>query len=262
MGAGGREDVARAGAARRPVAPGGGEQSRLHREDDRRRHVRGLRRSGRCNQRHGFAAAGVARPCGNGRTRAPDTLRAAPRRRRAPRRGPVRKPRQPRRANHEGGARRPDTALAGRGRSCPRTPAAADLAARSRFGAPARSGDVGARVPAAPSPAAAGIPRAALARGDAQQPAATGHVVRRAPARARRSERDARWNAAADAAGHGRPREDPSLAADRRRRAGKISGRRVVHRPRTDQGSGARSERCRAGAERARRGRASRSCRR
>ena len=90
---------------------------------------------------------------------------------------------------------------------------------------------------------APGFSRAALARGDAQQPAAAGDVVHRARDRARRGEAAPRWNAAADAARHGRPRQDAAVAADRRRRAGPLSRRRVVRRPRADSRPVAGSER-------------------
>ena len=59
-----------------------------------------------------------------------------------------------------------------------------------------------------------------------------------------------------DAARHGRPRQDAPVAADRRQRDGRLSGRRLVHRPADDPRRFARRERDGARARRARGARA------
>ena len=158
-------------------------------QDDRRRRVRRVRRSrpmrcarrSRCNRRSPIPAVTdgieLARP-----------LRPARGRRRAPRQRLLRQRRQSRRAHHERRARRAGPVVAG-GRRSPRRPAAGRRrAARSRRRAAARSRRSRARLPAGASGAAADVSRAALARGDAEQPAAAGDVVRRPRAAARRDE--------------------------------------------------------------------------
>ena len=102
-------------------------------------------------------------------------------------------------------------------------PAGRRLAARSRQRPAEGPGDARARLPGRPSGAAAGLSGAALARGDAEQPAAAAHVVHRPRARARPRSRSCSDDAPADAARHGRPRQDAAVAADRRRRDGRVS---------------------------------------
>ena len=112
-------------------------------------------------------------------------------------------------------------------------------AARWRQGLPGRAG------------------RRALAAGqeDPEQPAAAGHLVSRPRARTRRREGAARQDAAADAARHGRARQDPAVVADCRGGHGRLPGRRLVPRPRADPGPGAGRGRGGARARRSRGGR-------
>ena len=126
------------------------------------------------------------------------------------------------------------------------TAAAAGLAARSGRRSPARPRRRPSTSISSCIRASARTSRAALARGDAQQPAAAGDVLHRPRARARRDQAAARMHPPAHAAGHGRPRQDPPVAADRRRRDGEISRRRLVRRPGADQRSAARAQRGRA----------------
>ncbi len=88
-----------------------------------------------------------------------------------------------------------------------------------------------------PGPAsrpAGGLPGIALARGHAQQPAGAVDVVRRARARARGGHAAPQGLAPPDAPRHGRSRQDPAVAADRRRHARRVSRRHLVPRPGAD----------------------------
>ena len=112
------------------------------------------------------------------------------------------------------GARRPGAGVAGRWPTlvASRLPAAVALARPGR-GAPARPRRCRARLPASAPGAASGFPGAALARGDAEQPAAADDDLRRARARDRRRARAAGHRPAAHAHRHGRPRQDAAGAA-------------------------------------------------
>ena len=94
------------------------------------------------------------------------------------------------------------------------------------------------------------FPGVARARGDAEQPAATADVVRRPRARTRRSRAAARRDAAADAAGRRRLRQDAPLAAGSGGRARRLSGRRVARRTRARRRSAAGAAGGRVGAGR------------
>ena len=159
-------------------------------QDDRRRHVRGVRRSVgcRCAPRSRCKRPSPIRRSPRA-SRAQGPLRAACGRRRAPRQRLLRHRRQPHRAHHERRARRPGAAVEGRCRSSSAgSLAGRRRAARPRRGAAARSRQSRARLPARAPRAAAELPGAALARSDAQQPAAAGHVVRRPRAAAGRDQ--------------------------------------------------------------------------
>ena len=116
-------------------------------------------------------------------------------------------------------------------------------AARSGGRALARSRRSRARLPGVASEASRGFSGAADARSDAEQPAAADHFVHRARARARRSARAARQNAAADTDRCGGPGQDAAVAAARSRYDGRLSGRCLVRRarPARRRGSGAAS---------------------
>ena len=115
--------------------------------------------------------------------------------------------------------------------------------------------DLGARAPARPRDARARLPARASRRCAADFPRCARSRPRPTTCRSRSTsfigrERElaedqgaARQDAPADAARHGRPRQDAAVAADRRRRAGEISRRRVVRRSGADR-------RSRAGAQR------------
>ena len=144
-------------------------------------------------------------------------LRSARGHRRAPRQRFLRQRRQPRRADHERRARRPGAAVAAPSRtsSGERLPDGV-VAARPRH---VRLRDL-AR-PSASSSCAPGSARhvsgAALARGDAEQPAAAGHVVHRSRRATCADVKRCSEGALVDAVRHGRPRQDAAVAAGRRR---------------------------------------------
>ena len=122
------------------------------------------------------AAAGARRSGGDRRRAAAGALRLACGRGRAPRQRLLRQRGQPHGAHHGRGARRAGDSVAGGLRS--RRPAVAGgrRAARPGLGAVARPGAPRARLPDRPPGPAAGLSGAALAGGDAQQPAAAGHA--------------------------------------------------------------------------------------
>ena len=163
---------------------------RTRRQDDRRRNARGVRRSARCDRRDDRAAAGARGPGGDRRRRAARALRPAPRRRRAPRRRFLRPRRQSRGAHHERRARRADPRLGGRRRARPRPPARRRR--RCAISASVRLRDLASpeQIFQVVHPALReSFPGAALARGDAEQPAAAGDLVHRPRARAGRRSR-------------------------------------------------------------------------
>ena len=112
---------------------------------------------------------------------------------------------------------------------CPRK-----LPSRPRRGAPKGPGEHRARLPARASRPAGRVPRAAIARGNAQQPSAAAYVLHWSRARDRGSRGPARAHATANAAGHRRRGQDAARPSNRGRLAGFLSGRRVVRRPRAD----------------------------
>ena len=166
-------------------------------------------------------------------------LRTARGRRRAARQRLLRQCRESRGARDDRRARRPDPGVAGRRRAGRRSAAEGHLAARPGAGPPARPGPAGAGLPGRASVAAAAVSGVALARGDAEQPAAAADVVRRPRARTRRSRQAARRDAAADAAGRRRLRQDAPVAAGGGRGARRLSGRRVAGRTRAGRRSAA-----------------------
>ena len=99
------------------------------------------------------------------------------------------------------------------------------FAARSRPRAPQGPGRSGARVSACPPGVAAGFPRAAIARDDAQQPAAADLVVRRARTRGGGGAGTHFPQPVADARRRGRNRQDSP------RTAGRVGDARRVPRP-------------------------------
>ena len=180
----------RAGAPRRDRARERSSAVRRHgREDDRRRHARGVR-----TIRSTRSRAARARCSSRSPTRTPTdgialarALRTARRRGRAARQRLLRQRRQPRGAHHERRARRPGAACR---RPSPRW-------SRDRLPDGVALRDLGAvrlRDLAEPEHVyqvvhpelRAAVSRAALARGDAEQPAAAAHLVRRPRARAGR----------------------------------------------------------------------------
>ena len=96
----------------------------------------------------------------------------------------------------------------------------------------------------------AGFPGAALARSDAEQPAAAGELVRRPRRGAAAGEEGVRDDAPAHVARRRGPRQDAAVAAGRRRCDGRVSGRRVVRRAGAVAGSATRRASGRLGAGR------------
>ncbi len=144
---------------------------------------------------------------------------------------------QPRRAHHGRRARRPDPAL--------RRPSA--MLVRDRLPPDVALRDLGSvRLRDLASPehvyqlvhprSAAGLPGAALAGGDAEQPAAADDVVHRPRARAGRRRSTAAEDPARDPARRRRPRQDAAVAAGGGRRARRLSRRRLVRRARPARG--------------------------
>ncbi len=223
-----RTDAACARAPRRDRPRRSGEPSRRGREDQRRWHPRGVRRPSRRCSRRPRTAAGACRSRRDRGRHPARALRIACRRGRASRQRLLRKRGQSRGTHHARGARRASVGLAGGCRADRRTVAHRGRAARSGDDPTARSRSPRACLPGLAPESAPGLPCVALARSDAQQPAAAGDFVHRARARGCRSEGIARDDAALDAARRGRSRKDASFAAGRRRCHGRLSGRRVV----------------------------------
>ncbi len=228
-------------------------QPRRHRQDHRRRAVRRLPRPARRREGDGDVPAIAGRSRGHQRHPDPRALRPAPRRARAARQRLLRHARQPHGADHERRPRRPDPDLAGSRRRGRHPPARADHAPRSRQRPTEGPGVTRARLPDRPSRPAGGLPRAALARSHAQQPARAAHVLRRARARAGGGHPAPQGQPPAHAPRHGRSRQDPAVAADRGRHARRVSRRHLVHGSRADPRSHLRSQRGCPGARRARR---------
>ena len=159
-------------------------------------------------------------------------LRTACRRRQATRQRLLRQRGQSRRAHHERRARRPDPRVARHGVAVARSPAARHRAARARPRSAARPERAGRGLPGRPSGPARRVPRASLARVDAQQSPARAHVVHRPRARARGGAPAASARPPADHFRHRRARQEPAVAAGRVRGARRLSGRRVVRRAR------------------------------
>ena len=188
MGTGGGAHGRRPGAARCAGQGSSRRQPRRHRQDDRRRPLRRLRRPARRGEGDGDVPAIARRPRGHQRHRDPRALRAAHGRGRAARQRLFRHAGQSHRADHERRPRRPDPRFAGGRRRGGHPAAGVDHAARSRQRPAQGSVVAGARLPDPAPGAARGFPGAALARGDAQQPAGAAHLVHRARARARRGD--------------------------------------------------------------------------
>ena len=191
-------------------------------QDDGRRHLRGLRRPAARRRRDPASAAGPARPRRpTAASRCACAAACTSASRRAPRRRLLRQ--------HASTVRRASWAPRTAARCCCRRRSStlvrgrlpADVSLRDLgAGAAARPGEPGARLPGAASRGCGDdFPRAALAGGDAEQPAAAGHHVRRPRARARRGR-------SALLAGtrlltlrrRRRHRQDAPVAAGRRRR--------------------------------------------